>query len=58
MAQTLKVETLQMRNDTAANWNSKNPVLAKGEMGVEIDTKKFKFGDGTGCILNILEEKL
>ena len=46
MAQTLKVETLQMRNDTAANWNSKNPVLAKGEMGVEIDTKKFKFGDG------------
>lgn len=41
MAQTLKVETLQMRNDTAANWNSKNPVLAKGEMGVEIDTKNL-----------------
>lgn len=46
MAQTLNVETLQMRNDTAANWTSRNPILAKGEMGVEIDTKKFKFGDG------------
>lgn len=46
MAQTLNVETLQMRNDTAANWTSKNPILAKGELGVEIDTKKFKFGDG------------
>ena len=34
------------RNDTAANWNAANPVLLKGEMGVEIDTRKFKFGDG------------
>ena len=34
------------RNDTAANWTSVNPVLAAGEMGVETDTNKFKFGDG------------
>ena len=35
------------RHDTAANWTSVNPVLAAGEMGVETDTNKFKFGDGT-----------
>ena len=34
------------RHDTAANWTSVNPVLAAGEMGVETDTNKFKFGDG------------
>lgn len=43
---TLSIKTLQLRNDTKENWTSKNPVLAKGEMGVEIDTNKFKFGDG------------
>lgn len=42
----LKV-TIITRNDTAANWTTKNPVLRKGEMGIEIDTHKFKFGDGT-----------
>lgn len=34
------------RHDTAANWTAANPVLAAGEMGVETDTNKFKFGDG------------
>lgn len=43
---TLNV-TLIMRNDTAANWASKNPVLTLGELGVETDTRKFKIGDGT-----------
>lgn len=35
------------RHDTSANWSTINPVLALGEMGVETDTNKFKFGDGT-----------
>ena len=35
-----------LRNDTAANWASSNPILLKGEMAVETDTGKFKFGDG------------
>lgn len=35
-----------MRNDTAENWTTKNPVLLKGEFGVETDTNKFKIGDG------------
>lgn len=42
---TLNV-TLIMRNDTAANWASKNPTLAAGELGIETDTRKFKVGDG------------
>ena len=44
-SKTLNV-TLIMRNDTAANWASKNPVLTLGELGVETDTRKFKIGDG------------
>jgi fluoride ion exporter CrcB/FEX len=39
--------TIQLNNDTAANWTSANPVLALGEMGIETDTNKIKFGDGT-----------
>ena len=35
-----------LRNDTAANWTSANPVLLKGEVGLETDTLKLKFGDG------------
>lgn len=46
MSKTLTIKNLQLRNDSATNWTSKNPVLAKGEMGVEIDTNKFKFGNG------------
>jgi hypothetical protein len=38
---------IQLRNDTAANWASGNPVLAVGEMGLETDTNRIKFGDGT-----------
>jgi hypothetical protein len=36
-----------LRNDTAANWTSANPVLARGEIGLERDTMRFKIGDGT-----------
>lgn len=35
-----------IRNNTAANFTAANPVLLKGEMGLESDTRKFKFGDG------------
>lgn len=37
---------IQSRRDTSTNWASINPVLADGELGIETDTKKFKFGDG------------
>jgi hypothetical protein len=45
MAKTI-VAKLLTRNDTAANWTSANPTLSKGEIGIETDTNKFKFGDG------------
>ena len=38
---------IQLRNDTAENWTNANPVLLKGEMGVETDTGKTKIGNGT-----------
>lgn len=37
---------MQQRYDTAANWTAENPVLLEGEIGIESDTDKFKFGDG------------
>ena len=38
--------TLQIRHDTASNWAIRNPVLAQGEFGLEIDTYLIKIGDG------------
>lgn len=38
---------IQIRRDTAANWTTVNPILAEGEIGLETDTNKIKFGDGT-----------
>jgi hypothetical protein len=37
---------IQLRNDTAANWQSANPLLAQGEIGVELDTGRMKIGNG------------
>jgi hypothetical protein len=37
---------IQLRNDTAANWTSNDPILAVGEIGIETDTDLFKLGDG------------
>jgi hypothetical protein len=38
---------IRHRRDTAANWTSNNPVLEAGQLGLETDTLKIKFGDGT-----------
>lgn len=46
MAQHSVNATLIIRNDTASNWRTKNPRLAKGEIGAEIDTGLLKMGDG------------
>lgn len=44
---------IQLRHDTAANWTSVNPILAEGEVGIETDTRKQKFGDGTTAWNNL-----
>lgn len=51
---------IQLRNDTAANWKAANPVLLKGELGIEIDTRKMKIGDGisTYTALKYLSEDI
>lgn len=46
MAQKTLNAKIIIRNNIAANWLSSNPVMLSGEMGIEKDTKKFKFGDG------------
>lgn len=38
---------IQLKHGLAASWDSKNPVLLAGEMGIETDTLKMKVGDGT-----------
>lgn len=39
--------SVQHRRDTAANWTSNDTVLLAGEWGLETDTNKAKFGDGS-----------
>ena len=39
--------TIQHKRGTAAEWTSADPTLAAGQVGVETDTGKFKFGDGS-----------
>jgi Major tropism determinant N-terminal domain len=38
---------IQLRRGTASQWVYSDPVLSQGEFGVEVDTGKFKIGDGT-----------
>jgi hypothetical protein len=41
-----RINQIQLRRDTAANWTSVNPTLAAGEVGLETDTRLMKAGDG------------
>lgn len=44
-----KITDVRMRRGTAAAWASINPVLGAGEPGLETDTGKLKFGNGTAA---------
>lgn len=37
---------IQLRRGTAADWTAANSILAEGEIAVELDTLKFKVGNG------------
>lgn len=37
---------IQLRRGNANQWTTQNPILAQGELAVELDTSKFKIGDG------------
>lgn len=47
MATKTLTSRIILRNDTANNWTTNNPVLLKGEIGLETNTGKYKIGDGT-----------
>lgn len=47
MAEKIVNARLQNAYDTAENWNTNNPVLKAGELGIESDTGLHKVGDGT-----------
>ena len=40
---------VQLRRGTAAQWASINPILVEGELCVELDTEKFKIGNGVSA---------
>lgn len=46
MSQTVP-GVVRSRAGTAAQWGSANPTLLYGEIGLELDTGKQKWGDGT-----------
>lgn len=37
---------IQHRINESETWRRINPILAEGEIGIESDTRKFKYGDG------------
>ena len=37
---------IQLRRGGAQEWQNSNPILAQGEIGIEIDTSRLKVGDG------------
>jgi Trp operon repressor len=39
-------QQIQIRRDGSTDWIAANPVLGQGEIGLELDTFQFKFGDG------------
>lgn len=47
MSRALNNVRIQLRNDTAANWQNSTVVLLPGEFAVENDTGLFKIGNGT-----------
>lgn len=40
---------IKLRRGTASQWTSANPVLAAGEIGLETDTLRTKYGNGTSA---------
>lgn len=48
------ITQFQLRNGTAANWTSSNPILLEGEVGFESDTRKLKLGNGVSAWNDLL----
>lgn len=44
---------IQLRRDTADNWTTANPILAQGEVGIDLTNKLIKIGDGATAWNNL-----
>lgn len=44
---------IQLRRDTANNWQTANPILAQGEIGIDLTNKLIKIGDGATAWNNL-----
>ena len=51
---TEETKTIQVRRDTAANWNTNNPIPKAGEWCFETDTGITKIGDGATRYNNLV----
>lgn len=40
------ITPIRLRGDSAANWTAINPILRLREVGLELDSRRFKVGDG------------
>ena len=47
------ITTIKLRRGTSAQWASANPVLAAGEIGLETDTLRTKYGNGSQTWTNL-----
>ena len=41
------MSSIRLKRGTSYQWYDKNPILKNGELGIEIDTKRMKLGNGT-----------
>jgi hypothetical protein len=39
-------DQIQLRRDITTNWTSSNPILAQGEVGIDLTVSQIKIGDG------------
>lgn len=42
-----------LRRDTSANWESNNPILSAGEVGIDLTINNLKVGDGISTWINL-----
>ena len=47
LANTLYPQHIALTTLTAAEWTSSNPILLRGELGIESDTNRIKIGNGS-----------
>lgn len=50
----MAIYQIQIRRGTSAAWTAANPILAAGEFGLEVDTRRIKIGSGSDVWTQLL----